>query len=222
MSAILYYLPGSTPPSVSALVAAGFPHYAIAQLPGGLCDGPDDKRGYIFTLHKPPHPEGREPAIGYTEKKQTWMKAEGGKWWLGFEDDHRPRPVDLQRDRTVAGTTVQLDDDNHWLIPVIRDFDGTPRVDAVIKVDENGKVYTDQPAKAYVCLWSAMQKTLAMAANPQLPHMDEDELTEMICAALTLNYRVGKYEMGLLGALTTGNMIEVFKVLAGMESDEAT
>jgi hypothetical protein len=76
---------------------------------------------------------GTEPKVGYYPDTQQWV-AGGEKWWIGWEKDSRPGPVDLVRGEQMPGYEVKLGDGGLWLVPCERFLPRTLKLDGVGEV----------------------------------------------------------------------------------------
>lgn len=85
--------------------------------------GPTGKGGTLACWDHGGHPD-LDPVRLYDPDAQTWRPAPArgelaeGRYWIGWETARPPRPVDLERDKTLQGRTVELADGNQWLIPI--------------------------------------------------------------------------------------------------------
>jgi hypothetical protein len=208
----------------------GFAHAAIASVPGRQTtqgpDGADAGGGYVFDLQTPPGLGAASPQYVKFDPEggQTWRKCYDGKLWLGWENGQSPRPVDLQRSRTVTGVGVELCDGNTWVLPQIRTIDGMPAVETVIGLDASGKVVLDMPAPHYASLWSLI--AVLMGADPLIgfealrENTPIDNTVEAVVGAMSLNYRMSKWEFCHLGLMTTTSLPRAFGTIAGMTNEQ--
>ena len=71
----LYFVPTDRPPNKPFLVEIGFPHAALAALPGvRVTGGPGGQNGYVFRLNYAGPPDAQTPTIGYYKDIQTWQR----------------------------------------------------------------------------------------------------------------------------------------------------
>lgn len=221
MAGFLYYVPTDTPPTRERLHELGFPHAHIASLPGrGCSSGPDGKNGYVFALTPPKAAGAREPTIGYYDEEpshpnhQEWLECDNGKFFMSFAVHDRPTPLDLQNKQSITGEFVTLADGNDWKIPVIRNIDGTPGVESVLRIKPDGAIAFDKPAPQYMRVWDLAQRLWNQNTDPK-SMMSEADLFLLIVDVMSLNYRVSKWEVGNLDLFTDENLSEVFKVIVG-------
>jgi len=84
--------------------------------------GPSGGPGFLIAC-RPTSPAGRLPAMRYAPDWQQWAAVAGGLW-IGYEIEHRPRPVDVQRTERLQGHPVRLSDGNDWTVPVLCTAEG--------------------------------------------------------------------------------------------------
>jgi hypothetical protein len=216
MAGFLYYLPHDGPKTQAELEAAGFPHAEIIELPGGgVTGGPDGLNGHVSKLRGPVVAGGHEPTIGYYAETQVWREILDGKMWLGWERDNPPTPLDLQRPKLREGHTVTLADGNEWIVPVIRTLVGEAALSPVLTCDRSGKVLRERVEPEFARIWDLTQR--AFAALQTVPYeaskISDDEVVELYCSALAMNYRMSRWEVLYLGLLSAKNMEPLFAAL---------
>jgi len=176
-------------------------------------NSPSGEAGCIVMPHVDLNPDP-----GYFPDSQTWMKAPGGKHWIGFETARRPSPTCLERRETVAGHYVRLEDGNDWLVPAARVFyGGGTCLPEVFSLGPNGEI-----VKAIVPRYKALSKQAeslwedftSEAANGALRAIrtQEDSL-RLACEALAVNYHVGLGEVLALELTSTAGMREILRAL---------
>lgn len=228
MAGFLYYLPGQRPPSRERLSSVGFPH-AHEAAAHTESPGPDGGRGYVFALKPTSVPGSRQPEPIFdpqsvnaeaTEPKQVWHKCADGAWWLGWNLDDQPRPVDLARTKSLVGVDMLLTDGATWRIPQMRAYDGLPRVSCVLDITPDGKIVANEPAPQYRRLWDAMVTALEKAGRAE-NIFDNEQTINLVCDVVAWNYRVTIWELMKLGVLELANFGKMFQVVAGLRDEDA-
>lgn len=228
MAAFLYYRPEGGATTRTELEALGFPHAAAIELPGqGLIGlGPDETKGHVSKLRGPMVDGGVEPRVGYYPERQTWRKILSGKMWLGWETDNPPSPLDLQRPKLRDGHGVTMADGRLWILPVIRTLIGQTALPTIFGCDDSGTVVREQVLTEFVRIWDLTQRMyVTVESLPSgVAQITDDELTELLCSGLAMNYRVSKWEVLRLGLLSAENMEAAFAAMidipAGLIGDE--
>lgn len=124
----LIYIPGQPPRNDETLEALGLGPLLDADsvcamwsdLPGAT---PDGERGVLVQFDAPRRPASSSPR-GLNLEMQQWKQAsrqgelEKGRYWLGWDREHRPGPQDLRRGHTVSGEMLTLLDGQNWDVAV--------------------------------------------------------------------------------------------------------
>ncbi|UCG33298.1 MAG: hypothetical protein JSU68_01455 [Phycisphaerales bacterium] len=223
MAGFLYYIPDDQKRTLTQerLREVGFPHANLAAVPGGGANGgPDGGVGHIVRLKQPPHPAGEQPRLMYmqpsedgSEQEQVWRECADGKWWLGWEKHRPPTPFDLQRAGTAVGRPVTLLDGHEWIVPVVRNIDGTPAVDTVVGISSSGKITCEKPVPPYEKLWGLVGRLVSRAEENLPGALSDEQAFELLCETLTLNYRVSEWELGHLGIFAMSKLHHVFMAI---------
>ena len=207
MAGFLYYVPTDAAPTRADLRMVGFEHADCAALPGCECNkGPDDRHGWVFNLGSPPCEGGGEPAVWFKNDDQTWAECAEGKWWLGWDNEHPPTSLDLRHKTIGESRSVVLADGRAWMIPVIRERIGTTTLPVTLGLDRQGTVIQRAVLPGFARLWELTQRLWQGVMTFDWDKFTEEDLYELACGALALNYRIGKWEAGALGLLTTENL----------------
>ncbi len=215
MAGFLYYFPDVDPSQVSPSFLRGRgvilslrdlysnwqpPHNATV---APIVHGPDGKCGcYVY-----PIPEtGNLPRThGYDPQTQEWE--DHGGYWLGIDKENRPTPPDLIRPTIVSGYEYRLGDDWDWECPVLRRTDGTPNVPQSWGFDNNGFVENVLPQWEWA--WKLSEKIWNVFIGDE--DMSKSEGCDVCCQLLSINYRVGKYEVTKLNLMDSNNYRLIFK-----------
>lgn len=135
-------------------------------------------------------------------EKQIWLKA--GAYWVGMETALPPGPEDLVRgDEFENEYYVPLSDGNKWTVPTV---DGLPRY---LGLDDSGE-YVHKVKPRYRPMLAKAEKILAWYQSQrgytdQTHELLETEAREICADVLGLKYRIGPFEMDLLGLPTTAD-----------------
>lgn len=211
MPHFVYYTPTPGRPDPRAL---GVGH-ALERAPAFVLDahGPDGGRGVLFGA--------AGDGLGYAPDRQTWARV-GERCWVGMERESPPEPADLVRQRTVDGRRFVLADGREWLVPKLRSY--LADVGFVValpcraqRVDGcwvQGPVLPEWEHADAVAL-----RLMEMVLTPGVRQADA---LDLVADLLQINYRVGREELGLLGALPIdGRLGEVVRYSSDVEGLEA-
>jgi hypothetical protein len=158
-------------------------------------------------------PEGALVPAGEVERRlqycadparQAWMEAAG--FWVGYDEETKPGPVDLERRKFVAGYEHICPDTGRWVVPLAREVEGGTKMDQRI-VYLPDRTTELRPVQRYENLCAFAAEHFAYLSG-----VDADESGQVVtfnqrfadvaCEALCVNYYVGPYELSLLGVLT--------------------
>lgn len=232
MSQFLYFLPGSRKsPVPKTLKDAGLGHIAD-EVKGHIqvTGGPDGTDGIVFTVQlKGAEYGGEKPStIGYYKDNQTWISCNNGLFWLGWETETPPQPVDLVRVPQLEGHGMKLGDGNEWHVPVARHFvSGTPLPKSLI-LGTNGEVveeimtefiqYSKRGEDIFhdLCIeadWEEWGEEVGMDQDKGKRLSTYKQQMEAISSGLGLNYQMSIWEMSALKLVTTRNIRLVLFVI---------
>jgi hypothetical protein len=161
-----------------------------------LSHGPDGKSGIVFTSNT-------TARLGYYHGEQTWVPGPEGKYWIGWATDNPPVPADLARETLLPGIELTLGDGNVWQIPRAQHWDGQTHLPTVYRLGKDGVQADVIPAlkpfqtavQAFLAEWKAALE------DGRVPDCGEDQLFDLAGLALSLNYRIGRWEALALGLL---------------------
>jgi hypothetical protein len=195
--------------------------YAIAgnlENSGVNTNSPSGRPGNIFadtTRH-----EGKR--AGYFPDQQSWSKLPQADLWVGYWNDAKPGPGDLERPKQLRGIQLMLADGGAWNIPVVRSFDGEANewrseLPSAWVCDENGNLVPGSTPKAiHAHLWDLTaplaDKLFAVASGESVEWPTDGEVGKAVVALLQTNYVIGAGEIAAL-ELIGGE--EAFAVVAG-------
>ena len=224
MRHFLYYLPGlQTPPTEALIKSEGLtPSVGDGCRSRGTDSGPDSTAGQVIA------PAG-EAGIGFWPDRQTWMKC--GGYWIGWENGKQPGPEDLKREELVEGEMVKMGDGHEWLIPMIRStIRGTCLPQGHV-LNEDGE-WSARPMKVYQELSADAERLwqwfeLEIVGDDSLPTDAEkdkiappstQELADIVCHALSVNYKVGRADVSALGLLDDLTIISACRAIVDWAS----
>lgn len=149
---------------------------------------------------------GKMPT-GYNRnaKDYKWLKCGDGVW-VSIVD---VTPEDLVRSSVVNNSRrARLGDNNYWLIPVASQLPRKMFIDA-----DGGWATTIHDR--YASLWERCKPIFDIVANNDTDTQIRDcDVWELIADFVSLNYRVSKYELSLMGVFCSESMKPaVFTVL---------
>lgn len=227
MRHLLYFIAGVTKIEEDEIRAAG-----LGSSCGGMYfarrehgSGPGGKPGQLFAAYPGAMPSGLR--IDYRPDEQVWRECNGGKFWVGCWKDAKPGPADLEREEMIEGHWVRLDGEHDWLVPVARTAGGGTRFPQVIRFDRDGGLEYEVRADLAGMYHRAEVMFQRIAAQEsRFPYRD---LCDFLADAIAVNYRVSKWEIGLLGVFQTETImrgveavIDVPTILEFMESQKKT
>lgn len=207
MGAILYYISGRQGIGREQLCQYGLAHITDGPLVvQGVSRGPDGGPGVVCS--------GIEgAAVRYDEAAQSWQEIGGGAW-VGWYQDGQPTPGELLRRNAVGGVPVGLGDGREWFMPRPEDWPRAMRYDTAAGVFVDGEVL---PAhREIVGRIEAVTPEIVNAIAADVACEVEGGV-ELIADALAANYRVGRFEVGALGLLVSGQTDLALFVLCGVE-----
>lgn len=208
MPGLCYYVPMDREPKlrVEKLEDLGFPHIKYAKCPGIFSTkGPDGAQGYFFKLDEMPGGlRKRENAyVGFFPDKRTWTKTPDG-YWIGFDTDSPPKPIDVQIPVAPEGYRITLLDGNDWVMPIVRECDGETTLPKVYRLLDGATCQSLLPG--YESLWDVacrIYDTLGTALGQMSPGghtpLNMDEAFSAVALAFQTNYVIGEMELRALG-----------------------
>lgn len=183
--------------------------------------GPEGKGGMLVQCL----PDGASTMVRYEPDKQSWRKGPGvpPKYWVGVDNDAKPGPDDLKRQRVYDGTPVRLLDGNDWIVPrcfgYLEGRDATlPRL---LDVADDGETVVTRVHPRYQKLcddafrwWKQFTGRL-----PENEHLKPAGMVQLALEALAVNYRIGKVEaIALLGLWGTDEFGLILRAM--IDADE--
>jgi hypothetical protein len=194
----LYILPNEhsiTTSSHPALERLGLGHLKGTSLVHSrVVGGPGGAAGSLI-MALPTGAEEHEGKCAYLPEQQVWM--EGPGYWIGAYRDAMPRPEDLERPERLDGYPLVLGNQNRWLVPIARAFDGTEQLPRRVYWGPDGK-----PIREVLPQYRAFSARVGKAAEQlysgESVHLDPDDALSLCVEALAVNYRVGPYECSML------------------------
>lgn len=210
MAGLLVYIPGQPAVSLADLEGLDVVHStAFEFVPVGA--GPDGQSGVVCTF-KPECQDGVRPRTAYKPQEQAWKKCAKGSFWLGYEKANPPTPQDLERRNIIKGyeaTMPSLFGTHEWMCPTAK------VLPSYLGLDDEGEYE-----------WIIFPEYLdvsKMADRVFREHEGEDddleavvpeqEKFEIAMKCLSLNYRVGWWELTVLGLMTTENQARILFAL---------
>ena len=214
MAGFLYFFPGR--PSVRKAEYANYGLAdslgAVSAIAGAEMVGPSGKSGHMIRTG-----QASVETPAYKPDTQSWLECDGGKFWVGCDNDARPGPDDLLRPDDCGGYPVLLGDGNRWSIPVARmdpDGEDLSTLDKSISMDRDGKL-TMRPMPKYNVLidyastaWDMFMHNFDESAA-DAPVADENFKFDASVVALACNYAVTKWEVSLLLLVSVSSQIHI-------------
>lgn len=218
MRRFLYYFPGTPGMNPAMLAARGCLDrftYSLGGAGGTIvhttswCDAGPVGAGAMVAA-------GDEP-ITYNPERQRWI--EGLTFWVGCDKDFPPGPDDLAREIGIIGIEAALGDGQAWRVPLVRKWDDqncshAPNLPSrIVPVIVDGKrEYRRTVNPEYQAIDKLAEVTFDAFVAPEGTSISPEKLFEDAAAFLSVNYRIGVEEIGLLGLLEIETAIEVLKV----------
>jgi hypothetical protein len=230
VSGFLYYVAGDQRPVTKETVAKWGLAYAFpGSIEGRPCNhnSMTGSQGYVFG--DPARQGGK--AVGMYADEQTWRKlptVEGRpELWVGYYNEAKPTPSDLQREKLLRGPKIRLADDNAWQIPIVRRFDDAAQrweseLPAYLDYDDVGKLITGAPLREYSHLWD-VTAPLADArfmkdVGEEASEVTEQQVVAAVVALVQANYVVALPELIALGALQESDLAMIAMVACRYEA----
>ncbi|QDU82680.1 hypothetical protein Pla110_44410 [Polystyrenella longa] len=167
--------------------------------------GPDGGRGtWVYALP----PSGDVPrSTGYNADTQQWVDC--GGYWLGIDVELRPTPEELQKPDVIHGYRYVLGDGLEWECPVVRERLLHHHLPSSYGYDHQAKDWVQQIDSDYLGLWERTAGWVDLLFNGD--DYSDVQLMEDCCDLLSLNYRVHRDEITLLGLLTSKTSSDIFQ-----------
>lgn len=181
---------------------------------------------------------------GYHKKSQTWRRVPprcadaGGAQadpgiWVGYYTDAPPGPLDLARDKLLAGEAVSLQDGQPWIVPLARSYSErgegdqseltwTVQLPQRLDLAADGKWTTSGVIGRYAALWELAEGWLrvrdATASEADFSRFDFQGQIDGAVLALSANYRLSRVEAALLGLFSDELTKRVLDTLCDLET----
>jgi len=211
MGTIVYYLPTGSVINKKKITEAGLsyilphgtgmPEYTTTQ------QGPDGKLGVIFAF------QGKDK-MNLNNLAQTveWKQIPKSDAWFGIDKENPPGPKDLERAKMKESYPVELSDGNIWLVPIIRNVDGSTELEKRLEHDGDSWIEVGVRAEHEALFTRASEIWEQFIAPLLVPEEEDAEATEdadiaitlgdgwdFAVDALALNYRISVAEISMLG-----------------------
>lgn len=175
---------------------------------GNVIRGPEGKGGCVVGI-QPQVETDQSPS--YLPDRQTWTKF--GEQHVGYQTDMKPGPESLRRASLIAGYDVELGDGQIWKAPVIRPFhenikDWGCSLPMMISLDTAAK-RTSRVVERYRFAWDLSARVADILINGKSGNLFD--MYGDACAAMSLNYRIGEAEAGLLELFDTRSIEEALR-----------
>ena len=194
----LYFIPNETEDTfrdaasfapLTTILRDALPDLKTKSLRGGPADTEENRVPGLLICALPadrtfPIPLRYEPA------RQTWKDC--GGYWMGYVTESPPHPETLQRDKTLDGYTYVLGDGREYLCPIVRRMLYKPMLPCGMHF--NGETFERQVKPDWEEIWN-------QSANWSKRMNDHDRATAAV-TCLQINYRVGPFEIDVLGAFS--------------------
>ena len=204
MNRFLYFIPNCPGvPDMKRIRHAQFEH-AFPQMGacGQLQNGPGSEPGQLIAF-------GDGADLAYRPDQQAWIKTVAG-CWVGMPRDKskQPSPNDLVREQTTEGSLVLLADGNEWLVPILRFWNGDTRFPQVLTIGEDGMAHYEIAAE-YRTIFELANEMVHKSLKGEGGKFSADDHMRLATEALKRNYRIGPYEISLLGLIDSINVQKI-------------
>ena len=237
-SGFLYFLPGCRPGDVGYGVLERYGISHIVDSPSGKlhnrgCIGPNGVHGVVVGAADRWAAEDVKSSdlVEWVRFPKTFGQGEEIPL-LGFRKDCQlPKPAALARTVKIPGEHLTLADNEPWLIPIARDYDGACKLPRAYDLDdETGEWVSTKVRREYAKIWAhaigyytAMQTAFIQASQDQSDRftftIPDGEL--LVSDSLSVNYRVSARELATLGVLVSGIIQDVADILIDNHGDPA-
>ena len=218
MPAFLYYLPGLTHDRFTREWLADSPLAGVLRdcVAGGPefqrrltvrnvhAHGPDQGNGLLIAP-VPQRGHGVQP-IGVHNERQEWHDC--GTHWLGVDTELGIDPLDLLRPGALEGLETRLAG-LIWQVPIIRRGGNFPTLPETLT--RRGGKFERRLRREYEPIWAASGRIFDLAFRQSSAQFEE--VFDLCCQMLAVNYRVGPDELSVLEAIDTENFRGVFEAV---------
>ncbi len=223
MNGFLYYAPGRKRIYVPTALDYAFE----GEKPISVNVSGPVERGCIYASQRWSHELHN---VGYFPDRQEWREMpELEGWQLGYFTEHKPTPIQLQRNVMLEGHEVVING-QHWKIPVARRY--SPELEAwisalpqMMKLNADCQFVPGEVIVPYRELWEAAQKWWDFI----LQQLDEDatevqmtttEAAALCVPALRTNYRINWSEIDALELFDDLSRPNILRALVDMPTFE--
>jgi hypothetical protein len=133
------------------------------------------------------------PTWTYNAERQQWMEA--GGCWIGWDKEHPPGQIDLQRKLILSDYSVTDAHGREWHVPCARTTD-SQRSSLPVEYAFAGDDLVKHIAPAYLDLWELSGQVLDHLKGSE--ERDEPWLVKAALQVLQVNYRLGLVEITAL------------------------
>jgi hypothetical protein len=176
-------------------------------------NGPDGMSGVIVAAMPAAGLQGPPPGV---RPGQTWIQIKAGPdgeplpapYWLGFDGETPPGPMDLQREHLVQGVEHELGDGRIWMCPIVRRRGVANALPSRWGVDPETGEFASTLLPRYAAAWEASRRILDAQISGEI---ERPEVLALCVQMLAINYRIGVHETSLLGLLDETTWKEVWR-----------
>lgn len=172
-----------------------------------ITNGPDGHDGTLLQCRADIDPDEDSPPqpVGYFPKSQTWIKT--GKYWTGYDPNALPTLADLQRDKTITGFDVTMENGETCHCPTIRMCDDKSNLPDVWRMVDGKFKSVTKPDWAWAWDLSGEVWDWFIEHGGVPTH----QAFEWCVKLIGINYRIGPHEASLLGLLGSDSYPEVLQ-----------
>lgn len=206
----LYFIKGVLPDDLTPIGLSHLGFGGSLARTGAEVPGPDGS-GLIVGLH------GTPQTLRYAPDEQTWKRAPGGKFWVGYWNNQRPHPGSLRLKDALPGKPMKLLDGNEWEILQSRrhiDDGWCNALPRIMTLDDSGRWVQGETTRPYREFWRLANKSAPLlfgGTEEQVQEADQYAF-DAVVMSLAMTYRVSAVEIDLLELLdmrTAGSVLSV-------------
>lgn len=219
---MFYFLPEeSGTPTIEHLRERGLGHGFDATVASRRCErGPSGGDGMLVAA--------TDRQLSYNPERQRWRQLPTTSIWFGWDDTVGPDAY--AKEKQLPGELVTMADGQQWLVPTARDFVAGGVICVLpmaYELQQDGKTWGSTTVlRQYQRYWDL---SLELAINWAAPAGGKtsafrfSDMFELVAEGLSINYRLSRLEVGVLGLLSSDPDIfhAVIRAAFGMSKFEA-
>lgn len=142
-----------------------------------------------------------------------WGQFPADRYYIGFDPDAKPTPIELLRMDPIQGEPILLGDGNRWIIP-------TPKTTGHILFARDGAMGMAVPPRLAE-FWHRVM-TFSEDLSERKGVYDVSEAFNLALSALNVNYRLPREMLGTLELLTSSSTGTLARMVSALTQQTAT